>query len=73
MLAFGFGMAIMMSYISASPFVYQDIIGLATEQYGLAFAVNAIGLVVATAVGAIAGIIPALVAVRSRVIDAIRF
>ena len=51
-LAFGFGMAIMMSYISASPFVYQDIIGLATEQYGLAFAVNAIGLVVATAVSA---------------------
>ncbi|QCR19623.1 ABC transporter permease [Agrococcus sp. SGAir0287] len=32
-----------------------------------------VGLVVATAVGALAGIIPALVAVRSKVIDAIRF
>lgn len=32
-----------------------------------------VGLVVATAVGAIAGIIPAVVAVRSKVIDAIRF
>lgn len=51
-LAFGFGMAIMMSYISASPFVYQDMIGLGTEQYGLAFAVNAIGMVLATALSA---------------------
>ena len=32
-----------------------------------------VGLVVATAVGALAGIIPAVVAVRSKVIDAIRF
>ncbi|SDH22423.1 ABC transporter permease [Agrococcus jejuensis] len=32
-----------------------------------------VGLAVATAVGAIAGIIPAVVAVRSKVIDAIRF
>jgi DHA1 family bicyclomycin/chloramphenicol resistance-like MFS transporter len=51
-IAFGFGMAIMMAYISASPFVYQDLIGLGTEQYGFAFAVNAIGLVAATAVSA---------------------
>ncbi|GGO65621.1 Bcr/CflA family drug resistance efflux transporter [Microbacterium nanhaiense] len=49
-LAFGFGMAIMMAYISASPFVYQDMIGLSAPQYGLAFAVNAIGLVGATAI-----------------------
>lgn len=32
-----------------------------------------VGLVVATAVGALAGVIPAVVAVRSKVIDAIRF
>ena len=51
-LAFGFGMAIMMSYISASPFVYQDMIGLSTEQYGLAFAVNAIGMVLAAGISA---------------------
>ena len=49
-LTFGFGMAIMMAYISASPFVYQDMIGLSAPQYGLAFAVNAIGLVGATAI-----------------------
>jgi DHA1 family bicyclomycin/chloramphenicol resistance-like MFS transporter len=51
-LTFGFGMAVMMAYISASPFVYQDMIGLGTAQYGLAFAVNAIGMVLATAISA---------------------
>ena len=50
--AFGFAMAIMMAYISASPFVYQNLIGLSTEQYGLAFAANAIGMTVATALSA---------------------
>lgn len=49
-IAFGFSMAVMMAYISASPFVYQDMIGLSTQMYGLAFAVNAIGLIVATAI-----------------------
>lgn len=49
-IAFGFSMAVMMAYISASPFVYQDMIGLSTPMYGLAFAVNAIGLIVATAI-----------------------
>src|SRR3546814_21028259 len=42
-------MAIMMAYISASPFVYQEIIGLSAAAYGLAFAANAIGLTVVTA------------------------
>jgi DHA1 family bicyclomycin/chloramphenicol resistance-like MFS transporter len=50
--AFGFGMAIMMAYISASPFVYQDMIGLGTVQYGLAFALNAIGITAASALSA---------------------
>src|SRR3546814_3945991 len=34
--ACGFGMAIMMAYISASPFVYQEMIGLSAAAYGLA-------------------------------------
>lgn len=51
-IAFGFAMAIMMAYISASPFVYQDMIGLSVAEYGLAFAVNAIGMVVVTALSA---------------------
>ncbi|MFE5776511.1 multidrug effflux MFS transporter [Brachybacterium sp. NPDC056505] len=50
--AFGFGMAIMMAYISASPFVYQDMIGLGTAQYGLAFAVNAVGIMASSALSA---------------------
>lgn len=50
--AFGFGMAIMMAYISASPFVYQDMIGLGTVQYGLAFAVNAVGIMASSALSA---------------------
>ncbi len=51
-MAFAFGMAIMMAYISASPFVYQNIMGLSTIQYGLAFAVNALGIVLATGISA---------------------
>lgn len=47
--AFTFGMAIMMAYISASPFVYQQMIGLTTIEYGIAFAVNALGLAVFSA------------------------
>ncbi|MCY1168195.1 Bicyclomycin resistance protein [compost metagenome] len=51
-IAGGFGMAIMMAYISASPFVYQAMIGLSSVAYGLAFAANAIGLTLATALSA---------------------
>ncbi|HEX7661152.1 MAG TPA: multidrug effflux MFS transporter [Pseudonocardiaceae bacterium] len=42
--AFGFGFATMMSYISASPFLYQGLMGLSTIEYGLAFALNALAL-----------------------------
>ncbi len=49
---FVFGMSIMMAYISASPFVYQKVIGLSTPQYGVAFAINAMGMVLATALSA---------------------
>jgi DHA1 family bicyclomycin/chloramphenicol resistance-like MFS transporter len=51
-LAFAFGMAIMMAYISASPFVYQDMVGLDALGYGIAFAINAVGLVAATGLAA---------------------
>ena len=37
--------AVMMAYISASPFVYQNVVGLSAVGYGIAFGVNAIGLI----------------------------
>jgi DHA1 family bicyclomycin/chloramphenicol resistance-like MFS transporter len=49
-LAFGFGFAVMMAYISASPFVYQVMIGLTPMQYGIAFGVNALGMITVSAV-----------------------
>jgi len=50
--AFAFAFAVMMAYISASPFLYQDMIGLGTVTYGLAFGANALGLMVVSAVAA---------------------
>lgn len=50
--AFAFAQATMMAYISASPFVYQRMMGLSTQQFGLSFAANALGLVLMTAVSA---------------------
>ncbi|WP_216898342.1 multidrug effflux MFS transporter [Nocardia alni] len=44
-LAFAFGFAALMSYISASPFVLQDVLGLTTTEYTVDFAVNAFGMV----------------------------
>ena len=43
MLALSF--AVMMAYISASPFVYQNVVGLSAVGYGIAFGVNAVGLI----------------------------
>ena len=37
----------MMAYISASPFVYQHVVGLSEVEYGVAFGVNAAGLITA--------------------------
>ncbi|MCO1337800.1 Bcr/CflA family drug resistance efflux transporter [Kocuria polaris] len=51
-LAFAFGFATLMAYISASPFVYQEMMGLSTLQYGLMFALNSLALVGMTAVNA---------------------
>jgi DHA1 family bicyclomycin/chloramphenicol resistance-like MFS transporter len=39
--------AVMMAYISASPFVYQRVVGLSEVEYGAAFGANAVGLVAA--------------------------
>ncbi len=50
--AFAFAFATMMAYISASPFIYQDLIGLGTVQYGLAFGLNALLIMVTSAVAA---------------------
>lgn len=50
--AYGFSFATMMAYISASPFLYQDLMGLSSLQYGLAFALNAIALAAVSAVAA---------------------
>jgi MFS family permease len=51
-LAFAFAFATMMAYISASPFIYQVMIGFSEVQYGIAFAVNALGLAAMSAVSA---------------------
>ncbi|MDN5721793.1 MAG: MFS transporter [Corynebacterium sp.] len=44
--------ATMMAYISALPFLYQKYMGLSTVQYGIAFAVNALALMVVSILSA---------------------
>ncbi|MCV7422496.1 multidrug effflux MFS transporter [Mycobacterium yunnanensis] len=50
--AFAFAFATMMAYISASPFVYQVMMGFNEVQYGIAFGVNALGLAGFSAISA---------------------
>jgi DHA1 family bicyclomycin/chloramphenicol resistance-like MFS transporter len=50
--AYVFGFAAMMAYISASPFVYQVVIGMNEVQFGLSFGLNALGIAAASAVSA---------------------
>ncbi|WP_062381646.1 multidrug effflux MFS transporter [Demequina pelophila] len=50
--AFAMGFGTMMAYISASPFLYQELMGLSTVAYGVAFAVNALALMIVSAVAA---------------------
>ncbi|MEU6083003.1 Bcr/CflA family multidrug efflux MFS transporter [Streptomyces sp. NPDC047108] len=45
MLAGGFAFAVLFAYISASPFVVQEIYGASPQTYGLLFGLNSIGLV----------------------------
>jgi DHA1 family bicyclomycin/chloramphenicol resistance-like MFS transporter len=44
--------AAIVSYLSASPFIFQDGYGFSEQTFGLVFAVNAVGLLVATQVSA---------------------
>jgi MFS transporter, DHA1 family, multidrug resistance protein len=44
---FALSFGVMMAYISASPFLYQNVVGLSEVQYGVAFGVNAAGLTAA--------------------------
>ena len=37
--------AVLMAYISSSPFVYQNVVGLSEVEYGIAFGINAMGLI----------------------------
>lgn len=46
-LTVSFGFAMMMGYISASPFLFQNVVGLSAIGYGVLFGVNAVGLIVA--------------------------
>ncbi|MCK8673309.1 multidrug effflux MFS transporter [Rhodococcus sp. HM1] len=55
-LAYAFAFGVMFAYISASPFVLQNIHGLSTGWYTVSFTANAIGLVIFSVVnGAVAG------------------
>ena len=42
----GLGMAVIMSYVVGSPFVFQDEYGLTAGQYALVFAINGAGMVI---------------------------
>lgn len=51
-LTMAFSFAVLMAYISASPFLYQVMMGLNELQYGLLFGVNALGLMGASGLAA---------------------
>ncbi|MGW5074105.1 multidrug effflux MFS transporter [Rhodococcus sp. NPDC004095] len=49
-LTFMFGFGALFSYISASPFVMQDVLGLSSGQFSVVFGVNSIGIVLGSIV-----------------------
>jgi DHA1 family bicyclomycin/chloramphenicol resistance-like MFS transporter len=51
-LTVGFSFMVMFGYISASPFVFQGVLGLSPLAYSIAFGVNAIGIAVVSAISA---------------------
>lgn len=51
-LTFGLGFTGLMGYISASPFVIKNVLGLSTSAYSADFAVNALGMVTAGLINA---------------------
>jgi DHA1 family bicyclomycin/chloramphenicol resistance-like MFS transporter len=60
-LCFGFAFAVMMAYISASPFLFQDLMGFDALGYGLVFGANALAITVVSAVAArLVGRVPAV-------------
>ncbi|MDR0837395.1 MAG: multidrug effflux MFS transporter [Propionibacteriaceae bacterium] len=52
MITFVFGFGAMMAYISASPFVYQNMIGMNSFWYGMAFGATALAITVVSTVAA---------------------
>ncbi|MDY6999487.1 MAG: multidrug effflux MFS transporter [Actinomycetota bacterium] len=52
LIAFGFSFAAMMAYISASPFVYQTMMGMTSIENGAMFGTNAVGLLLMSALSA---------------------
>lgn len=59
--------------IAKSSFVNNEIIGSVTDAPGFPVSAAVLGLLVSLGVGAVAGVLPALIAVRVKIIDAIRF
>lgn len=55
---FSFAFVVLMAYISASPFVYQSLIGMTAVHYGILYGANALGL------GGVAALSAALTASR---------
>lgn len=51
-LTMAFAFMVMFAYISASPFVFQTVLGLSSTAYSVAFGVNAVGVLVFGAVSA---------------------
>lgn len=51
-IAFCGAFAMLMAYISASPFIYQSMMGLSAREYGAMFGANALTMVATTAVSA---------------------
>ncbi|MCQ1996441.1 Bcr/CflA family efflux MFS transporter [Arthrobacter sp. zg-Y1171] len=48
----GLGMAVIMSYVVGSPFVFQDEYGLSPAQYAAVFAINGVGMVISAQLNA---------------------
>jgi DHA1 family bicyclomycin/chloramphenicol resistance-like MFS transporter len=51
-LCFGLFFGAVFAYIAGSPFILEDIFGLSPQIFGLLFAINAVGLVITSQVGA---------------------
>lgn len=59
LIQFSFAFGAMMAYVSASPFLYQKVMGLSPAGYALGFGINALGLILSGFVSAkLAGRVP---------------